>query len=296
MKKFGSYIGYFFMLVIASLYLVDFLYTEAYKRGIPRNKARYTLLLKNQTFDYVFMGSSRVENSISTQEIERITQKRAINLGTQGADFDDVYLFLKLLVANNNNLKNVFVQIDGSYVNQIDSQILKSQLIPYVSSNDVLEEHMKLNEKDFYKLKYIPFYKYAKSDYSVGFREVFMTLLQKKSNIAFDDGFVPLDGYMNSDSSARFPNTIKQNNKAVDEISKLCQGNKINLLFFCAPYCSNVENKHFTKLLENKLPNFKDYSGSFTNDSLFRDCSHLNEKGALKFTALFAQENLKESK
>lgn len=292
MKKFGRYILGFVLIIVASLYLVDFVYTEIYKRGIPRNKARYSLLLKDQTFDYVFMGSSRVENSIMTTEIEEITKKRAINLGTQGADFDDVYLFLKLLLANNNTLKNVCIQMDGSYINSIDSQILKSQLIPYITSNSILEDHMKENENDFNKLKYIPFYKYAKNDYSVGFREVLMTVVQKKSKIDFGDGFVPLHGFMNRSDKSIFPNTIKENNQSVDKIIKLCNEREINLLFFCAPYCSNLENKKFTKLLEKRVPNFKDYSTLFKNDSLFRDCSHLNEIGAKKFTAIFAKENL----
>lgn len=292
MKKFCRYILGFVLIIVASLYLVDFIYTEIYKRGIPRNKARYTLLLKDQTFDYVFMGSSRVENSIVTSEIEEITKKRAINLGAQGADFDDVYLFLRLLLANNNTLKNVCIQMDGSYINSIDSQILKSQLIPYITSNSILEDHMKENENDFNKLKYIPFYKYAKNDYSVGFREVLMTLVKKKSKFDFADGFVPLQGFMNRSDKSIFPDTIKENNQSVDKIVKLCNERHINLLFFCAPYCSNLENKKFTKLLEQRVPNFKDYSTLFKNDSLFRDCSHLNEIGAKKFTAIFAKENL----
>jgi len=286
MKKFARYILGFVLIIVASLYLVDFIYTEIYKRGIPRNKARYTLLLKDQTFDYVFMGSSRVENSIVTSEIEEITKKRAINLGTQGADFDDVYLFLKLLLANNNTLKNVCIQMDGSYINSIDSQILKSQLIPYITSNSILEDH------DFNKLKYIPFYKYAKNDYSVGFREVLMTVIKKKSKFDFADGFVPLQGFMSRSDKSIFPDTIKENNQSVDKIIKLCNERHIKLLFFCAPYCSNLEDKKFTKLLEQRVPNFKDYSTLFKNDSLFRDCSHLNEIGAKKFTAIYAKENL----
>jgi len=67
MRKFFKYIGLLVIIVIALLYLLELLYTHTYKNGIPRNKVSYVLSMNDKYIDYIFLGSSRVDNTIDAE-------------------------------------------------------------------------------------------------------------------------------------------------------------------------------------------------------------------------------------
>ena len=97
MKRFIKNSIICFIGILIALYLLDMLYTQVYSNSFPRNKTQFILSLKQgEKFDYVFLGSSRVENSIVSSEIERQTGKRTLNFGVQGGNLDDVNIFLRL--------------------------------------------------------------------------------------------------------------------------------------------------------------------------------------------------------
>ena len=95
MKKFIKYTLSILVVIIALMYLLDTLYTYVYKNSIPRNKVSYLLSLNDKKIDYVFLGSSRVDNNIIAKVIETETGKIAINFGVQGAKLDDYFLMLQ---------------------------------------------------------------------------------------------------------------------------------------------------------------------------------------------------------
>jgi len=148
MKVFLIYIFKLILIVITLLYFFDAFYNFVYNNSIPRNKNQYIMSLNNDTIDYVFLGSSRVENFIVTREIEKQTNKKAVNLGTQGAKLDDILIYLKLLINKGVKTEKVFIQIDYIFNFESNSDIVKSQSVPYIDTNPIIDSYFKEKEPD----------------------------------------------------------------------------------------------------------------------------------------------------
>ena len=273
------------------MFLIDVAYTSVYEHSNVRNKTQYILSLSaKDTIDYVFLGSSRVENSIIASKIEKTTGKRTLNLGTQAAKLADIRFFLELLGEQEATIKKVFIQVDYIFNIESSSDIVRSQALPYIRSNETIKNHLKQVDSMYNYNYYIPFYRYATNDYKIGFREFFATLINKKAALNFDDGFVPYNNLIVSKKNATLPLKIVERNANFDAISLLQKEKSIDITFFCAPFCLNLENENYTKQLQNRIPNFKDYSRVIQNDTMFVNCSHLNEEGANYFTDFLIKE------
>ena len=281
------------MIVMILMVILDAIYTKVYETGQPRNKFQYILSLKPQQIDYVFLGSSRVANTIVTEEVRRVTGKKVINLGIEGAWLDDNYLQLKLLINQGITIEKVFLQIDYQFEDAERSAIAKADAIPFIH-NPIIKEHLKNREKDFFKMAYIPFYRYLKTDHKVGFREVLLLLIKKKPKVDLENGYTPQIGRGILKSYA-LPQKIADKNETLNTIKRFCRQHKIDLVLFCAPFCSKTVNGDYIDKLKKKLPQLQDYSANF-DDSLFFDCAHLNHKGALLFTKKIIQENFNHAK
>lgn len=294
MKKFFTYIFSMFFIIILMLFLLDYLYTSVYAKSIPRNKISYIRSLNEEFIDYVFLGSSRVHNTIDSDVIESITGKKVINLGIQGAKIDDYLLMLKLLNNQKIKVKTVFIQIDYVFNNEGTSMISKSYLMPYIRDS-LISSHIKERDLDYYKLKFIPFYRYLVYDYKLGFREFFNSIIGKKPKFNLENGYNPLFGSINTNLKSSLPDYIKKDNKIILEINKFAKELNIEVSYFMAPFCFNTANKDFSSKLKEKIPNLIDYSQLFLEDTYFFNCSHLNDKGAKEFSKRVAFDILKKN-
>jgi len=293
MKKFITNCLTIIIGIIILLFLLDFLYTKVYENSFPRNKTQHILgLTEETTFDYVFLGSSRVENFIKPSIIKELTNKKAINLGTQGARLDDMNIFLRLLLDKKVKIERIFVQVDYIYNFESSSVIVRSQALPFINSNTIINSYMKRVDSNYTENYYVPFYKYAKNDYRIGFREFFTSLINKKSKTNFYDGFVAANGTIDNkeDGTASLPLDIAKENKSIREIDSISRSNNIDVTYFISPYCSGLESNNYISKLRKKLPNFHDFSKTIKNDSLFANCGHLNNKGADLFTRILIEK------
>lgn len=282
MKQFIKYIAALVVITLVSMFALDCVYTYVYESAIPRNKTQYLLKLKNEKIDYVFLGSSRVENHIVTKLVEEKTSKKALNLGVQGGRLDDVSLMIKFLINNKIKTEKIFIQVDYLYNFENPSTIVGTESLPYIRSNKIISEHRRQNPN--YNVNYyIPFYRYGMNDFKLGFREFFNCLVGKRSKVNFANGFEPkFDKFSNK--GANLPETILKKNKNIEEINSICKENNIDVIYFCAPFCTEMKNIGFIDKLKNKLPNFIDFSREIKSNEYFKDCAHLNEKGAHLFT------------
>lgn len=282
MQKFLKHIISILILTIALLYICDYFYTQVYLKSNPRNKLQYILKTKKQNFDVVFLGSSRVANHINTKLFDSLSSKKTINLGVEGAGLNDNLLQLKLLIANN-TISNVFLQIDFNYESIDPSNISISEAMPFIN-NDIISSHLKKEFKNFKKLQYIPFYRYAINDPKIGFREMVFSIFNKKPRTNPSIGFTPKFGNkLSLEKADQLPDGIRQNNKVLEDIINLCKEKKITLTLFVAPFCSNTKNLDYINKLSERVPNLINLSKNY-NDSLFYNCGHLNSKGANLFT------------
>jgi len=291
MKKFIKYIGSIILIIIALLYLLELLYTHTYKNGVPRNKVSYVLSMNDKYLDYIFLGSSRVDNNIDAEVIEKITGKKALNLGIQAAKLNDLFFMLQLLNKQSIKAEIVFIQVDYIYNMDGNSEILKSYLLPYIEDN-LISSYIKERDPDFYKLKYIPFYKYLVYDYKLGFREHFSTFVNKKSSLNLENGYDAKFGSTGSKLEASLPKTINKENKTITAINEFAKENNIKVVYFMAPFCFDTKNKDFSQKLKQKIPGLLDYSQLFKEDNYFYNPSHLNDKGAKEFSKTIAMDIL----
>lgn len=270
------------ILVIALLYFLDFVYTQAYVNANPRNKLQYILKTKNESYDIVFLGSSRVANHINTKLFDSLSNKNTINLGVEGAGLNDNLLQLKLLLANN-NISNVFLQIDSNFEYEGPSNIVTSEAMPFLNTNKIINHHVKEYFDNYKNLKYIPFYRYAINDPKIGFREMLLSAFNKKPRIDPNTGFSPIFGNKNPMNEHSLPETIKTENNILEDIIDICQKNKVQLVLFTSPYCSKAKHKNYIEKLKHKIPYLIDLSKGY-DDNLFYNCGHLNYNGATLFT------------
>lgn len=292
MKFFISYLLKVIIILFTISVILDLGYTYVFKKSIPRNKIRYAFSLKNKHYDALFLGSSRVNNTIVTSEFKK-ENLNVLNMGISGASLGDNYWTLKLLKENNVTFDKVFIQIDYLY-NQGGvsfSEANKTTLLPLVREKRV-EGIFKNIDNDFSKNYYIPFYRYMKNSYRIGFREFVSSLLSKKSRIALDDGYTPLYG-VSKLKEASLPKEIKESSKVYSELNNLVISMGLEPIYFISPYCSKLIDNRFIQKLNEKVSNFHDYSREIRNDEFFHDCGHLNDKGARLFTLVLVQDFFK---
>jgi hypothetical protein len=279
-----------FIIIFVSLYSLDFIYTLGYQNGTPRNKVAYLMQNENDTIDYIFIGSSRVDNTIDSEVIESITGYSAINLGFQGAKIDDYLTILMLLQDKKIKFKKIFIQVDYVYNLGGNSEILRSELMPFIG-NTVISKALQSQGSEYYKLKYIPFYRYLKYDYKIGFREVFNTVIGNKNTIDLNNGYFPKYGYSGQELKSTLPNQIANENISLNKIDSFAKNHNINIIYFIAPFCPNTKNLEYSTKLKDKLPIFLDYSNLFPyQDNYFYDCNHLNNEGAHEFSRRLAED------
>ncbi|NUY82500.1 hypothetical protein HUK80_16460 [Flavobacterium sp. MAH-1] len=288
MKGFLKYVSLILLTVVTLAYLADWLYTATFEKAPARNKFQYILAMQPHEIDNVFLGSSRTANHIVSSEFSRITGESAVNLGIEGAVFEDNLLELKLLLDRKVRIKTVYLQVDYLFEKQGVSNIANSAALPFIR-NGVVKSHLQSKLPDFKAAYYLPFYRYLSADYAIGFREFFFSAVGKKNRIDFSDGFEAKPGNEKL-SPLELPKTISDSNATLLEFEKICKARDIKLVLFCAPLCSQTQNLDYVKKLKSKLPGLRDYSAALP-DSLFFNCGHLNEKGAYEFTEKLALDS-----
>ncbi len=274
------------MLLLIGLVLImsflDIIYTKIYETAPPRSKFQMLRSAKNQHFDYLFLGSSRVENSINPNIIFKETGKKGLNLGFQGSKLKDIYTVLQLLKAYQIASDKIYLQIDGHFNSDGCSQIMSYQLMPFIRDNAILRKHASFFENST-ALYYIPFYRYCVNDYKLGLREVMLNLLGKKTQVCEKLGYDPIFGSSKKETET-LPVKIVEKNETFENIRNYSKKNKIDVLYFCAPYSNATRNMDYIRQLKTKIPDLKDYSTLVKNRDLFMNPAHLNDNGATFFT------------
>lgn len=287
------------LLLLLLLVVFDFSYTIIYKNSTPRTKFQYVRSLKNTKVNYVFLGSSRVENGIDPTVIERETNKSCLNLGYEAAKLGDIYTMLKLLKTYAIATDTVFIQVDYIFDIKGHSINLPYQMTPFIQDSPVIKDYLIEYTGAESSMYYVPFIRYLGSDQKIGFREVFANLIGKQTKVIANKGFSPLGILGNKskhESHFSLPPTIQWSNSYYEKIKEYAARHDIKIVFFCAPFCRHTKNLNYIKKLKVKIPELYDFSDAIQADPLFVDCFHLNEVGAADFTTIFTATVLKNHK
>ncbi len=295
MRQFIKYLFILLSILIISMIILDSLYTYVYSSvKEPRTKFQFLKSLENKKIDYIFLGSSRVENSINCNQIETYTGKKAVNLGFQASKMCDIFTVLKLLKKYNITYEKVYIQLDYNYNIDGYSNVLSYEMMPFIHDNQIIKQHY-LNYLNLSPLYYyVPFYRYMQNGHKIGIRDFFATLTQKKIKNSFIKfkGFAARRGVNNELLQDSLPNQIKPRNLYYDKIVAYCTQNKIDATYYCAPFKIAVKNLDYIDKLKSKVPNLIDYSKRIKNNNMFLDNYHLNEDGANYFTQIIIDDLL----
>lgn len=292
MKKFYKYIvvGIAAMLIVMSV--LDVVYTKIYDSSYPRTKFQYLRSLKGKKVDYIFIGSSRVENGIVPSVIQEKTGKTALNLGFQAAKLGDIYTLLQLVKEYNIHCETIFIQIDYIY-NFLggNSTMFQYEMAPFIRENAITKAYSDKYAVNPIANYYIPFYRYCDNDLKIGFREIFANLIHKRTSIVPNKGFKASEGN-STKLEGSLPGVILDKNSILENIQSFVKQNKMKVVFYCAPFCRNNQNKDFTLKLKKKIPELQDFSGVIKDDRMFQNCNHLNDSGAKRFTEILTDNLL----
>jgi len=291
MKTFVKYILKITLMLFVCAYALDFFYTNVFENAKPRTKFQNLRDLKGESIDYIFLGSSRVENGISPEIIESKTGKKAMNFGFQASKMSDIYLIFQLLDKYHIKYKKAFIQVD--YIFNLEdgfSNVLSYEILPFINENEIISNHCKFNDKtNFWRNKHVPFYRYSITSQKIGIREVVSNLLKKKTTIFENKGYSPLfETY--TKSNYNLPEKIAPKNKYYDSIINYSKKYKKEVVFFTAPFRIPNNNFSFIQKLETKIPHLKNFSTDLNNDKYFQNNSHLNNDGAIAFTNILIEK------
>lgn len=280
MKSFVKYILKIVLILVIGLVLMDFIYTKVYENSIERNKIQQVINGDKNNFDVVVLGSSRANNHIVTSEFSK-KNIQAFNYGMSGSSLEESALLLQLMIEKKWNIKNVLLEVDLNVNSESYSDGTRALYMPYLR-NKTISNYYKSSE-NFNTLYYIPFYRYVVYEAKIGVRELFFSIIKRKSNALQNGGFYPLTNQgknMSYDLSKYAPKA----NKNYQKIKDLCRTHKIKLIAITTPMCANTVNMDYFQALKKRYPEIHNFEDVVTDDIYFSSCGHLNVDGAKIFT------------
>ncbi|MGV3697563.1 hypothetical protein [Flavobacterium sp.] len=284
MKQFFIFILKGLAILLLTMVLLDVLYTAVYKQTDDRNKISYIYNSKNKDFDVVFLGSSRVNNHFVPKVFNEKGYK-TFNFGVTRSRLEESALMLKLMVERNYKIKNLILQVDLNINTNDHSEAIRSLFMPYLHQSETIREHYK-DIPEYRQLLYIPFYRYLHYDARVGFREMYYSMIHKKTNALQNDGFNPLASKPGKMIPADLTKYYPKRNAAYEEIKAICQKHHINLIAVTTPMCSETINRDYFNHIKEVYPEIHRFENAVTEDKYFSTCGHMNKAGAVEFTKI----------
>lgn len=287
MKKFVVYIGKLLILTVLSAVLLDIAYTTVFLKSTQRNKIQHIITSKDKNFDVLFMGSSRTQNHM-VAKVFNDKGIKAFNLGMSGSKLDETALLLKLMLERDFKIKNIILDVDLNLNSNAYSDGVRAMYMPYLHSSKTIQQHYQ-KIPDYNKLFYIPFYRYIDNDAKIGFREMFFTLVHKKSNSLDNFGYYALKS-KGKNMSYDLTDYSPKRNSAYEEIKVICKKNNIHLIAIATPMCQGSDSQNYFNSIKSVYPEVYNYEDKVTDDNYFSSCGHMNIKGATLFTTIILND------
>lgn len=281
MKKFMKYIFGLVLILVALLYILDFMYSNVYENGAFRNKVMWMHNINNESLDYVVFGSSRANNYVIPNIIFEKTGKKGLNLGIQASGPLEIELAIREYLKHN-TAKRFFIQVDHWYNKEKPDKTGQLSWLPYIVDDSVYKVFKPYGKK-YWFYKHIPFYRYQIFDSRIGYRNVILSRLNKGLDFYASRGFTEVNGKLKVDKPYKFSLEDKPNLHFIN-INEICKEKNIEVVYFTSPI---YRSEGSFDILEKHLPNYNDLSNELQDINLYSNPDHVNKDGALCFTDLF---------
>lgn len=284
MKKFLFYLAKILIITIVSAIILDVVYTAMYLQCRNRNKIDQLHNLNNVHYDVVILGSSRANNHFVSEMFQKKGLK-TFNYGMSGSSLFETSLVLKLMIERKCIIKNLILDADLNLRNDKQSRAIASLFLPYIHNSKITKQHFS-DQNDFSEIYYIPFYRYMKYEIRIGFREMFMSAIHKRTSDMDNWGYSQLDGVedgnMENDISTFEP---LPHNIYYEEIKNICKINNIKFIPIMSPVCENTVGMQYFDKVKKAYPEIYNYENAVIENKYFSSCGHMNGTGAKLFTA-----------
>lgn len=282
MKQFLLFIGKILLVLLLSVFALDFIYTAVFAQSETRNKVENVINSKPQQYDVVILGTSRANNHFESEMFEKEGLK-TFNYGMSGSHLFETSLLLKLMVESGWDIKNIIVETDLNLSNEKRDDGTFGRFMPFMHESKTITDHF-VTEADFTELYYVPFYRYIQFDAKVGFRAWYKTLVNEPTNTLSNQGYYPLGYNPRANMKNNIESLVPLRNRYYEEIKQICKTNHINLIAVTTPMCSNVKGMGYFEKVKKIYPEIKDFENVIHEDKYFSSCGHLNDQGAKIFT------------
>ena len=293
MKSFLIFIVKIVLITVLLAVVLDFGYTPAYLNSKSRDKVSDVFKSKARSYDVVILGSSRANNHFVTRIFEKNGLK-TFNYGMSGGHLYEASLLLKLMIERNYEIKNLILEADLNLSNDKQSEGVAAKFLPYIHRSEIIKNYFE-QESNFNELYYIPFYRYLKFDSKIGSRELFNTIIQKKTVANENGGYYALgvNKKGNMKNNILSLNPLKRN-KYYEEIKQLCKTNNIRFIPIMTPMCENVIGMNYFEKVKSAYPEIHNYENVVIENKYFSSCGHMNDNGARKFTSIIVRDFFKK--
>ena len=289
MSKFLKKFFLFIILVLVIAKGLEMIITHSFLQS-DYYKPLWLNKIKNQNFDYVLLGNSRVYSTIDVGEIKESAHLNGINLGLDGSNFASQLLMLKIFYENNNQTKEVLLQVDPTvYAADDNDSFATYNFLPLLEKKYVFE-HYKALGYEYFIYKYIPLVKYARFNFKWSIENLVKLKLNQWKPPYDQYGSYLHDGKFRGDSLQYFDNkTLPKKNIYLAKIIHFCQEKNIALSFFTAPYVDyDIENKRVIdnfnrRIVDYGIPYYNYHNLLRKNYNEFYDNNHINTKGVVIF-------------
>jgi hypothetical protein len=270
--------------------------------GYLNDKTDWILFQKNKKLDFAIIGSSRVNYMADIKVIENKTHLKGINIGSNGASFNEMYLLLQMFIANGNQISSLLIQVDECSFDLYSGGYFHYWYYVRLLENKIVSEVMKknMNLAKYYMWQYIPFSKYIEYNNIYKLSDV---ILNKKQSFNMLDS---LSGYDRPEQTAeRIFNNVGPIKYCVDSSMYLSFVNMIEfanehlikVTLFSAPKYIKLQTAEINgaEIREEILKISKHFNIRYLNfgtniicqsSSNFSDFKHLNLRGAERFSQI----------
>jgi hypothetical protein len=288
MKQFLRLLVFIVVAVLFLAVVLDWGYTTIFQQSSNRGKIEYVYHASPQQYDVVFLGSSRANNHFVAPLFEEKGIK-TFNYGMSASHLFEASLLLKLMVERKFVIKKLILETDMNLANETRDAGISAQFLPYLHDSEIIKDHFSV-EQDFWKLYYIPFYRYLAFDAKIGFREMNRSWRQVPTNYLDNLGYHPLGGKKKGNMKNDIRKMQPLDNRYYKEIKAICKANNIELIALMTPMCSNVKGLDYFDRVKSKYPEIHNYENAVEGDEYFSSCGHLNDEGARMFTEIILKD------
>ena len=288
MKQFSRLIVFILIAILLLAVVLDWGYTTIFQQSSNRGKIEYIYHASPQQYDVVFLGSSRANNHFVAPLFEE-KRIKTFNYGMSASHLFEASLLLKLMVERKFVIKKLILETDMNLANETRDAGISAQFLPYLHDSQIIKDHFSV-EQDFWKLYYIPFYRYLAFDAKIGFREMNRSWRQVPTNYLDNLGYHPLGGKKKGNMKNDIRKMKPLDNRYYKEIKAICKANNIELIALMTPMCSNVKGLDYFDRVKSKYPEIHNYEKAVEGDQYFSSCGHLNDEGARMFTKIILKD------